>query len=137
MKKLSILLITLIILLCGCSTQTDEQILANQSKFNIVFDEINHETNTATFTVSGLPNEEEFVQIQSVIVTSMNENNPEKDTKYTVYVYTDLQAKDGNPIYGTLVYQNGKIIQGTLTNMTQEQYISLSETATITTTSEN
>lgn len=131
MKKIIILLLSVMLILAGCSSQTDEQILANQSQFSIVFNEINHEANTASFTVTGLPNEEEFAQIQETIVTSMKANEPEKDTKYTISVYTDLQKTDTDPVYGTIVYQNGNIVSGALVNLTQEQYITLSEEATV------
>lgn len=129
MKKIILLLLSMVLILFGCDSQSEGEILANQSQFNVVFNEINHETNTATFTVSGLPNEEEFAQIQEIVLASMDGNNPEKDTKYTISVYTDLQSKEEPPIYGTLVYENQAIVEGTLTNITQEQYIELSSSA--------
>lgn len=136
MKKIIILLLSVMLIITGCSSQTDEQIVANQSQFSITFNTIDHEANTASFTVTGLPNEEEFAQIQETIVVSMKANDPEKDTKYTVSVYTDLQKTDTDPVYGTIVYQNGKIVEGALTNLTQEEYITLSEEATAAETTE-
>lgn len=131
MKKIIILLVCSILFLAGCDSQSEQQILANQSQFNVVFNEINHEKNTASFTVSGLPNEEEFAQIEKIVLSSMDASSPEKDTKYTVSVYTDLQSNEEPPIYGTLVYQNKAIVESTLKNITQEQYIELSEAATV------
>jgi PBP1b-binding outer membrane lipoprotein LpoB len=125
MKKILILIAVLIPILAGCSNTTAIE-MANQSQFSVTFEKIDNEIFVANFVVSGFPNEEEFAQINTIIIDSLNAQGLKPEQAYTVNVYSDLQEdRSQPPVFGTVSYQNGAI-SGTITNITDEQYIELS-----------
>lgn len=125
MKKILILMAILIPVLAGCSNTTAIE-MANQSQFSVTFEKIDNEAFVANFVVSGLPNEEEFAQINTIITDSLNAQGLKPEQAYTVNVYSDLQTDRSQvPVFGTVTYQNGAIT-GALTNITDDQYIDLS-----------
>ena len=114
MKK--IILCLLILVLSGCQ----EAFNINAYAFNVEFSQLNKDENTATFLVTGLPNEEEFKQIPEVVLNSLN--NQDLKNKITVYVKTIKNLNGEQLDYGTMTYENGKIIQQNLNNLSLEQY---------------
>ncbi len=124
MKKILILIAILIPVLAGCSNTTAIE-MANQSQFSVTFEKLDNETFIANFVVSGLPNEEEFAQINTIITDSLNAQGLKPEQTYTINVYSDLQSdRSQAPVFGTLSYQGGNLT-GALTNITDEQYIEL------------
>ncbi len=120
MKKLSVLLIAMAIFLMGCTTPTAEE-LALSSSFDITFDTLNKEENVAVFTVEGLPNDDEFAQITTVISDSLQAQ--EITGEYQVDVYSSMQTMDEVPYFGTMSYKDGEIKDNNLANITIEQYL--------------
>lgn len=114
MKK--IILCLLILTLSGCQ----EAFNVNSYAFNVEFSQLNKDESTATFLVTGLPNEEEFKQIPEIVLNSLNYQDI-KD-KITVYIKTIKNQKGEQLDYGTLTYDNGKIIQQDLNNLNEETY---------------
>lgn len=123
MKKLFFTLIVLITLLTGCSNESLED-LALQSEFSMSFDTLNLESGFANFTVNGLPNEEEFNQIPTVINDSLTALEVEE--KLTVNVYSNMQSKEEDPYYGVATFSNGELDSAELSNISMEQYLNQS-----------
>ncbi len=122
MKKLLLLIVLLIPALTGCGNSADET-TAMQSEFNVSFNKLNKENKTAKFTVNGFANEEEFNQLETIIIDSMDEQDVTGD--YTVKVYSQIQDNEGEPTYGTVHYNNGKLSKNELANITIEEYTSI------------
>ncbi len=122
MKKLLLLIVLLIPALTGCGNSADET-SAMQSEFNVSFNKLNKENKTAKFTVNGFANEEEFNQLETIIIDSMDEQDVTGD--YTVKVYSQIQDNEGEPTYGTVHYSNGKLSKNELANITIEEYTSI------------
>ncbi len=124
MKKILILIVLLIPTLAGCGKETPED-QAQQSQFSINFDSIDKEKKTAVFTVNGYPNEDEFAQVETVIIDSMK--NQKVEGNYTVSVYSKVQDGEGDPTYGTVIYNDGEITENNLENITVEEYTAILE----------
>lgn len=122
MKKVLILIILFIPLLVGCGRQSDEEI-AMQSEFNVTFNSIDKEAKTASFTINGLANEEEFAQVNSIITDSMD--NQKVEGEYKVSVYSQVQDMKQAPVYGTTVYKSGKLTANEVKNISVEQYVEI------------
>lgn len=123
MKKIILLVLIFIPMISGC---VDEQAnLANESKFNIEFTEINKDDKKATFTVSGLPNEEEFNQIPSIITDSMKNQEILVEDEYTINVRSKIEENLENNAFGSLKYKDGVISENQLKNLDTESYINL------------
>ena len=125
MKKILILIVLLIPTLAGCSNTAAIE-MANKSEFDVAFTKLDNEKFEATFDVSGLPNEEEFAQINSIILDSMASIGMNLGQEYKVSVYSNLQKdKTADPIFGTVSNLDGNLT-GELINITTEKYIELS-----------
>ncbi len=122
MKKLLLLIVILIPLLTGCKKDSDE-IIANESEFSVVFENMDFEHNIATFTINGFANDEEFSQINSIIIDSLK-NQQISDT-VKVNVFAQAQSDDEDPIYGTAEYKNGKLTNNEIENISIDEYIDM------------
>ncbi len=120
MKRLLILCIMTLAITTGCSDTTAED-MAMSSDFNVTFDKINLEESTATFTVEGLPNDEEFEQIDTIITDSLN--SLEIEGVYTISVYSSTQQEGEEPAFGTTTYEDGETDFESLHNITMEDYL--------------
>lgn len=117
MKKIIVVVMMLMVVVTGCSS-LKENTEALTSNFNIEFSVIDNEKHTATFKVFGLPNEEEFNQIDDVIIDSLKDVAV-KDMDYTISVV----GEDEKIInYGTVIYNNGELKDNKLVNITKETY---------------
>ncbi len=123
MKKILIILFSAIFILGGCANKSLEE-LAITYPFDVTFDKIDEENKTASFTIDGVPNEEEFSQIPTIIIDSMNAL--ELDGEYSINVYSAIQDKEVDPYYGNTKFKDGELT-GDITNITVEQYIGDSE----------
>lgn len=123
MKKIVLFIVLLIPILAGCANSTDVQD-ANESRFNVVFNSIDKEEKTAKFTVNGLPNEEEFAQLETILIDSMDGQKVESN-EYTISVYSQIQAQEDEPSFGTAKYKDGKLTDNQLVNISEEDYITL------------
>lgn len=112
--NLIVFIFIIITTLSGC-TNTNSEI-----DFDVTFKELNQEKHTATFVVTSYPNEDEFNQINSVIIDSMNEQK--LTDEYTVYVYSDNEKIDNDPFFGTVKYKNNKLENNKLTLPSKEEY---------------
>ncbi len=122
MKKFLILVLVMIPFLSGCTRGSDQKI-ANESEFSVVFENMDFEHNIATFTINGYANEEEFDQLNSIIIDSLK-NQSFTDT-VTVNVFAQAQADDEDPIYGSAEFENGKLKNNEIKNITLDEYISM------------
>ncbi len=120
MNKLYILVVTFVLILTGCTGVTPEE-LAMSSQFGVTFDELNKEELTASFTVEGLPNDEEFEQIPTIITDSLTAQ--ELEGVYTVEVYSSIQEVEDAPYFGTLSYTDGELDNANLVNITMDEYL--------------
>lgn len=117
MKKLLVMMVLLVGLVSGCGKTTT----VNDISFNMQFNQLNIDNSTATFTVSGLPNNDEFNQIPEVIVNSLKTQKIKPNTKITVTLQSpELNGKTLS--FGTCVYENGQIIDNQIKNVTEEEY---------------
>lgn len=123
MKKIVLFIVLLMPILAGCANSNDEQ-EANESRFNVVFNSIDKEEKTAMFTVNGLPNEEEFTQLETIIIDSMDGQKLES-TEYTISVYSQIQAQEDDPSFGTAKFKDGEITDNQLVNISEDDYITL------------
>lgn len=118
MKKIFITLILTICVISGCGSSKT----VNDYPFAMTFTELNLDNSEAKFTITGLPNDEEWNQVPKVITDSLNAQKIKKDTSIKVSVTSESvggQILD----FGTCVYQNGKIVDNKLTNVPQETYM--------------
>lgn len=129
MKKILMMIMVVGITLTGCGELTAEDI-AMQSKFDVSFTELNNDKLTATFDVAGLPNEDEFNQISTIITDSLESQKLESNQLYTVNVYSDGQDMTAAPDFGIVTFKDGGIVDNNLKNITVDQYLSLSEKET-------
>ncbi len=125
MKKIIFLTLTAVFLLTGCTTKTSAEDLALTSEFNVTFDKLDEENQTAQFTVYGLANEEEFAQIETIINDSLSAK--EIEDEYEVYVLSSIQEEDEEPMYGSTTYKDGKVDFSKLTNLTIDEYLQSDE----------
>lgn len=116
MKKLLMVCTLCISVLSGCGSAT-----INDVSFSMQFNQLNKDDATATFTVTGLPNDEEFAQISQVIVDSLKAQELKPTERITVTVKSpDLNGRHID--FGTCVYQDGKIVENNIHNITEEEY---------------
>ncbi len=123
MKKILVIMFSLILITAGC-TQGHSTIVES-AKFDVQFSSLDNENQVATFVVSGWPTDEEFEQINTIIVSSLlNQNLVEG--KYSVGVHSILQDEEKNPAFGILEYNNGEIVLDATKNLTEEEFLELS-----------
>ncbi len=123
--KIILSLVSIIFLLTACSgIQPSAEQLANEVTFSVTFDELDLKESTASFIVYGIPNDEEFKQIETVIVDSLNEQDINQEIN--VKVYSSEQEMNVDPIFGEATYNDQQITENNLVNITTENYLSLS-----------
>ncbi len=122
MKKLLLLVVLMMPILAGCTSESNEK-LANESEFSVVFENMDFEHNIANFTVNGYANDEEFDQINSIVVDSLKNQDTIGTVK--VNVYADAQADDEDPIYGTANYEKEKLKNNEIKNISVDEYIEM------------
>lgn len=118
MKKLSILLMLTCFVLSGCGSAKT----VNDYPFSMTFSQLNLDNSEAKFIVTGLPNEEEWNQIPTVIVDSLKAQNIKANTRINVSVTSESiggQILD----FGKCVYENGAIVENNLANIEKETYM--------------
>ncbi len=122
MKKILIFVLLFIPLLMGCTANSAQKAAVN-SDFGMNFQKLDNEKKEASFNINGLANEEEFTQVEKVIIDSMK--NEKVAGAYSVKVYASAQEEGEEPIYGTAKYQDGKLTDNKLKNITMDQYINI------------
>ena len=109
----------MLFILSGCSNIKVENI-----KFDVEFSQLNNDNKTAKFSISGVPSELEFKQIETIVNDSMKEQNL-GNQNYLVGVYSNLQNNIGTPAFGYVEFESGKIKTNNLKNITSEEYLNL------------
>lgn len=122
MKKILILILVMIPLFTGCSLMNDETTAA-KSEFGMNFKSIDNENKIAIFEINGLPNKEEFKQVDKVIIDSMKKQNVSDE--YIIKVNASTQDSKKDPVFGTAKYNDDKLIDNKIKNITSEEYIEL------------
>lgn len=124
MKKIIIAALFSLIVLTGCGGELTPEEKAIQIDFNMNFDTLDNEQHTANFVVKGIPNDEEFLQIEEAILNSLNAQDLDTTNTYLVKVYSNKQdIKSDSPAFGTLQYRDKSITSNNLKNITPEKYI--------------
>ncbi len=122
MKKILIFVLLFIPILVGCTANSAQKAAVN-SDFGMSFQKLDNEKKEAIFKINGLANEEEFKQVEKVIIDSMK--SQKVGGAYTVKVYASAQEEGEDPVYGTIKYQDGKLTDNKLKNITIDQYIDI------------
>lgn len=120
-NKVFPLLLLIPFFLMGCTNTQNNEL--EEAQFNMQFTELNKEEKIAKFQISGYPTkEEEFAQVEKVIIDSMSKQKLTE--KYQVNVYSDNQEPIGSqPFFGNCEYFDGKIIANKLNLSTESDYL--------------
>lgn len=122
MKKLFLMLGLMIVTISGCGNVKS----INDIAFDVEFTQLNKDDDTALFTISGLPNDEEFKQIPQVIVDSLNAQNLKPNEQIRVTIKSvNLNGKELD--FGSCVYQNGELIENNIKNASEDEFLSYLE----------
>ncbi|MBL0701760.1 MAG: hypothetical protein JJV90_01425 [Spiroplasma sp.] len=123
MKKFLAIVVSILLITTGCTQ--DHSAIVESAEFDVQFGTLDNDNQVASFIVSGWPTDEEFEQIDTIIISSMSNQNL-VDGKYLVGVHSILQDAESDPAFGFLEYEDGEIILNATKNLTEEEYLNLS-----------